>query len=86
MRSGFMLCVVLSHFSCVPTLGDPMDCSLPSSPVHGILQARLLEWIALSSSRGSSPPRDQTQCFLHIPHWQADSLPLKGREHMYTHN
>ena len=45
--------------SCL-TLCDPMDCSLAGSSVHGILQARILEWIAISSSRGSSPPRDQT--------------------------
>ena len=39
----------------------PMDCSPPSSSVHGILQARILEWVAISFSRRSSPPRDQTQ-------------------------
>ena len=38
-----------------------MDCSLPGSSVHGILQARILEWVAISFSRGSSWPRDQTQ-------------------------
>ena len=38
-----------------------MDCSLPGSSVHGILQARILEWVAISSSRGSFPPRDQTR-------------------------
>ena len=43
-----------------PTLCDPMDCSPPGSCVHGILQARILEWVAVSSSRGSSPPRDGT--------------------------
>ena len=43
-------CVLVSQ-SC-PTLCDPMDCSLPSSSVHGILQARILEWVAISSSRG----------------------------------
>ena len=37
-----------------------MDCSLPSSSVHGLFWARLLEWVALSLSRGSSQPRDQT--------------------------
>ena len=40
---------------------DPMDCSLPSCCVHGILQARLLEWVATPFSRGSSRPREQTQ-------------------------
>ena len=44
-----------------PTLWDPMDSSLQGSCVHGIFQARVLEWVAISFSRGSSPPRDQTQ-------------------------
>ena len=44
-----------------PTLCDPMDCSLPGSYVHGILQARILEWAAVSFSRGSSRPRDWTR-------------------------
>ena len=42
------------------TLFDPMDCSLPDSSVHGILQARILEWVAIPFSKGSSRPRDQT--------------------------
>ena len=42
-----------------PTLCHPMDCSLPSSSVHGIFQAIVQEWIAISFSRGSSWPRDQ---------------------------
>ena len=50
---------VLVPQSCL-TLCEPMDCSLPGSPVHGILQARTLEWVAIFSSRGSSPPRDWT--------------------------
>ena len=44
-----------------PTLCDPVDCSLPGSPVHGIFQARELEWVAVSFSRGSSRPRDWTR-------------------------
>ena len=40
---------------------QPVDCSPPSSSVHGILQARILEWVAISFSRGSSQPRDRTQ-------------------------
>ena len=44
-----------------PTLCNPMDCSLPGSSVHGIFQARVLEWVAISFSRGSSRPRDGTQ-------------------------
>ena len=43
--------------SCL-TLCDPMDCSLPGSSLHRILQARVLEWVAISFSRGSSQPRD----------------------------
>ena len=46
--------------SCL-TLCDPMDSSQPSSSVHGIFQARILEWVAISFSRGSSGPRDQTR-------------------------
>ena len=42
------------------TLWDPMDCSLPGSSVRGIFQARILEWIVMPSSRGSSWPRDWT--------------------------
>ena len=47
------------------TLCDPMDCILPGSSVHGIPQARILEWVAIPFSRGSSQPRDWTQvsCF-----------------------
>ena len=51
---------VLYAQSC-PTPCNPMDCSLPGSPVHGILQARILEEVAMPFSRGSSQPRDRTQ-------------------------
>ena len=51
---------VLSHLSCV-RLCNTMDCRQPGSSVHGILQARVLEWVALPSSRGSSQPRDRAQ-------------------------
>ena len=44
-----------------PTLCDPMDCSLSGSSIHGIFQARVLEWIAISFSRGSSQPRNRTR-------------------------
>ena len=43
------------------TLCNPVDCSLPGSSIHEILQARILEWVAIPFSRGSSQPRDQTQ-------------------------
>src|SRR5574337_21007 len=45
--------------SCL-TLCDLMDCSLPGSSIHGIFQARVLEWVAISFSRGPSRPRDGT--------------------------
>ena len=44
---------------------DPMDCSLPGSSVHEIVQVRIPEWVAISFSRGSSQPRNRTLCFLH---------------------
>ena len=64
------------------TLCYPMDCSPPGSSVHGILLARILEWIANFFSRGSSPPRNQTHVLYHL-HWQAGSLPLAppGKPH-----
>ena len=57
------ICIILSKVkvlvaqSC-PTLCDPMNCCLPGSSVHGILQARILEWDAIPFSKGSSQPRD----------------------------
>ena len=51
---------VLVTRSC-PTLWEPMDCSPPGSSVPGTLQARILGWVAISFSRGSSRPRDHTQ-------------------------
>ena len=56
----FYLClysVAQSHL----TLCNPMDCRPPGSSVHRILQVRILEWVAMPSSRGSSQPRDRTQ-------------------------
>ena len=50
---------MLNHFSCL-TICDPLDCIPPGSSVHGILQARRLEWVAMLSSRGSPQPRDRT--------------------------
>ena len=47
----------------MPDSCDPMDCSPPGSSVHGILQARKLEWVAIPFSRGSFQPRNQTRVF-----------------------
>ena len=52
---------MLSHFSHCLILCDPMGCSPPGSSFHGILQARMLEWVAMPSSRGSSRPRARTR-------------------------
>ena len=54
-------CTVLCLTQSCPTLCDPVDCSPPGSSVHGILQARTLEWGAISFSRASSWSRDRTQ-------------------------
>ena len=51
----YCVCVLVSH-SC-STLCDPMNCSPPGSSVHGILQARILEWVAIPFSKGFSQPR-----------------------------
>ena len=53
------ICAASVAQSCL-TLCDPVDCSPPGSSVHGTLQARILKGVAVSSSRGSSRPRDQT--------------------------
>ena len=58
-----------------PTLCDPMDCSPPGSSVHGILQARIMEWAAICYSRGSSAPRDRA----HISY-----VSCTGRQILYT--
>ena len=58
LSSSCLLCVLVA-LSC-PTLCDPMRCSLSGSSFHGILQARILEWIAMPSSKGFSWLRDQT--------------------------
>ena len=52
-------CVCTKLLQSCSTLCDPMDCSPPGSSVHGIFQVRILEWVAMPSSRGSSRPRDR---------------------------
>ena len=72
---------VLSLQLC-PTLWDPIDCSPPVPSVHGILQARILEWVAMPSSRASSQPRDQTRGLLR---WHEDSFPSEPVEKPWKH-
>ena len=59
------------HAQSCPTLRHPLDCTLAGFSVHGALQARILEWVAISYSRGSSWPRDQTNisCVSCISRW-----------------
>ena len=60
MRKNVGTCVCAKSLQSCPTLCDPVDCSPTGSSVHGILQARILERVAMPFPRESSPPRDQT--------------------------
>ena len=71
----FKLCQCAKLLQSHLTFCDPVDCSTPSSSVHGILQARILEWAAISSSRGSSQQGSNPH-LLHFLHWQLGHLPL----------
>ena len=68
-----------------PTLCNPIDCSPPGPSVHGILQARIIEWVAMPSCRGSSQPRDGTSVFCiscveggFFTHWATWEAPPKS--------
>ena len=69
---------VLNRFSRGRLFVTPWNSSPPGSSIHGILQARLLEWIAMLSSRGSSQPRDPTS--VSSVSWKVGSLPLEPSE------
>ena len=82
------VCVlVLKSLQSCPAFCDPMDYSLPGYSVHGILQARILEWVTMPSSKGSSQPRDRTQGsnshLLCLLHWQMCSLSLLLPGHQF---
>ena len=68
-----------------PTFCDPMDCNLSGSSVHGILLARILESVAMPSSRGVFPTQGSNQCLLYLLHWQAGSLSQapSGKPHLH---
>ena len=70
VMNGYVLVSQLCLILC-----NPMDCSPPGSSAHGILQARILEWVAMPFSRGSSRPRNQT-CIvsLSLLLWEAGSF------------
>ena len=73
-------------------LCDPMDCSLPGSSVHGIFQAIVLEWVAISFSRGSSWPRDRTRVSCIVDRrftvWATGEVPykLKTQSIQFSHS
>ena len=80
LRSHILLLLVccLVAKSC-PTLCNPMDCSPPVSSVHGISQVRLLEWVAISFSRQSSQPRDQTHVSCILDGFSTTESPKKPK-------
>ena len=69
-------CVCAKSLQSYLTFCDPVDYSSPCSSVHTFLQARILEWAAVPSSRGSSRPKDGTHVSWCLLHWHAGSLPL----------
>ena len=71
--------------SCL-TLCNPMDCSLPGSSVHGLLQVRILEWVAMLSSRGIFLTQDSNAHLLCLLLWHVGSLPLAPPEHLLSRN
>ena len=80
MLFSVLFCLVPQ--SCL-TLCDPTDCSPPGSSVYGVSQARILEWVAISFSRESSQPKDQTWVSCRqVPHhwatWEAGEPPVSG--------
>ena len=77
--SDITVCCARALHSC-PTLRDPVDCGPPGPSVQEVLQVRILEWVALLSSRGSSPTQGSNQRLLCLLHWQAGSSPLAPPE------
>ena len=74
------VCVCVCVAQSCPTLGGPLECSPPGSSGHGILQARILDWVAISYSRRSSQPRDCGSCIgrqilYHGATWEALGFP-----------
>ena len=78
MVSWFIGYVCSVAQSC-PALCSPMDCSPPGSSLYGVFQARILDWVAISSSRVIFPTQESNPHLLHllhVLHWQVNSLPL----------
>ena len=72
---GRACCVSAKPLQSFPTLCNPTDCSPPASPVHGILQARILEWVAMPF-QGIFLTQGSNSSLLCLLHWQSGSLPL----------
>ena len=83
--NALYICVHTKSLQLCPTLCSSMDCSLPGSSVHGILQARILEWITMPSSRDLPDPGMNTH-LLRLLHWQVGSLLLAppGKPTLHT--
>ena len=77
--------LVLVIQSCL-NLCDPMDCSPPGSSIHGILQARILGWVAIFFSRGSSQPRARSWVSCIAGNLLASELPVKPKPSLSFHN
>ena len=75
-----MLVVVVWLLGCVRLFRHPMGCSLPGSSVHGIFQARILEWVTIILLQGIFPTQGSNLHLLSPLHWQADSVPLSHQE------
>ena len=89
----FEVKVKVSVAQSCPALCDPMDCSPPGTSVHGILQAIVLEWVAMPSSRGSYRPKDQTwvscvgrQILYHLSHQGSPEISLEISKFMNQHS
>ena len=81
----------LSESRSVASLCNPVDCSPPGSSVRGILQARILEWVTIPFSRGSSQPRDLLNCrqiLYHLSHHRSPQLALNFSKfaNLYSEN
>ena len=72
---NFCMCVCAQSLQSCLTLCDHLDCSPPCSSVHRISQAEIVEWVAISFSRGIFPTPGLNSCLLCPLHWQVDSLP-----------
>ena len=79
------MCVRAKSLQSCPTLCDPIDCSPPGYSVHGILQARILEWVAMPSP-GNIPDPGIEPVYFMLLHWQVGSLPLLPPGKLITHS